>query len=109
MKALALFFGIWVMALIFSSSVYAQAGLGPGWGSQYGGQKNQTSAPPSKECQDFLKDTQGLRKELANKKSEYEKAARDPKTERETKSKLEDQIEDLQKKIESQNTHHCSW
>lgn len=52
--------------------------------------------------QKFMDETAGLRKELHLKKFEYSEALRNPKTDPETISKLEKEIQELKSKIHSQ-------
>lgn len=66
--------------------------MGPGYGNHMYGQYGA-------ETQKFLEETADLRKELNSKKFEYTEALRNPKTDPETITKLENQITDLQDKI----------
>ena len=52
----------------------------------------------SEECQKFLDETAGLRKEFHDKRFEYSEAYRNPKTTPETIVKLEREILDLRRK-----------
>jgi hypothetical protein len=61
----------------------------------------------SEECQKFLKDTIDLRKQLHTKRFEYSEAYRDPKTKSEQLSKLEKEINDLQRKIVEKAPRGC--
>ncbi len=61
------------------------------------------------ECQKFLDDTVGLRKDLHNKRFEYFEAIRNPKTTGETVSKLEKEIRDLQELIYAKAPLGCRW
>ena len=63
----------------------------------------------SEECQKFLDETAGLRKELHDKRFEYSEAYRNPKTTPETIVKLEREILDLQKKIFAKAPLGCGW
>jgi mono/diheme cytochrome c family protein len=63
----------------------------------------------SEECQKFLDETAGLRKELHEKRFEYSEAYRNPKTTPETIVKLEREILDLQKKIYAKAPLGCGW
>jgi mono/diheme cytochrome c family protein len=63
----------------------------------------------SEECQKFLDETAGLRKELYNKRFEYSEAYRNPKTTAETIVQLEREIYDLQKKIYAKAPLGCGW
>ncbi len=63
----------------------------------------------SEECQKFLDETAGLRKELYDKRFEYSEAYRNPKTTPETIVKLEREILDLQKKIYAKAPLGCGW
>ncbi|MEW6003172.1 MAG: hypothetical protein AB1638_11065, partial [Nitrospirota bacterium] len=78
--------------------------MGPGMmGPGYYGQPE--------ECQKFLDETSGLRKELYNKRYEYFEAYRNPKTSPETIVKLEKEIRDLQEKIYAMapRGYACPW
>ncbi len=61
----------------------------------------------SEECQKFLDETVGLRKELYNKRFEYFEAQRNPKTDRETVTKLEKEVRELQEKIYTNAPRSC--
>jgi hypothetical protein len=61
----------------------------------------------SEECQKFLKDTIDLRRQLHTKRYEYSEAYRDPKTKSEQLSKLEKEINDLQRKIVEKAPRGC--
>jgi hypothetical protein len=63
----------------------------------------------SEECQKFLDETAGLRKELHDKRFEYSEAYRNSKTTPETLVKLERDIFDLQKKIFAKAPLRCGW
>jgi len=63
----------------------------------------------SKECQQFLDDTAGLRKELSNKRFDYSEAYRNSQTTPDILTKLEREIFDLQKKIFAKAPLGCSW
>jgi hypothetical protein len=65
----------------------------------------------SEECQKFLDETTGLRKELFNKRYEYFEAYRNPKTSPETITKLEKEIRELQGKMHAKGprTYSCPW
>ncbi len=65
----------------------------------------------SEECQKFLDETSGLRKELYNKRYEYFEAYRNPKTSPETIVKLEKEIRDIQEKINAKapRGYSCPW
>ena len=63
----------------------------------------------SEECQKFLDETAGLRKELYNKRFEYSEAYRNPKTTAETLVQLEREIHDFQKKIYAKAPLGCGW
>ncbi len=63
----------------------------------------------SEECQKFLDETAGLRRELYNKRFEYSEAYRNPKTTAETLVQLEREIYDLQKKIYAKAPLGCGW
>jgi peptidoglycan hydrolase CwlO-like protein len=69
--------------------------MGPGMGYDKGpGYEDDTE-----KYQKFLDDTTELRKELYDKRFEYFEAMRNPDTKQETISKLENEIQELQKKI----------
>jgi Cytochrome C oxidase, cbb3-type, subunit III len=80
-------------------------GMGPGMmgGGMMGRYYN------SEECQKFLDETTGLRKELHDKRFEYSEAYRNPKTTAETIVQLEREIYDLQKKIYAKAPLGCRW
>lgn len=65
----------------------------------------------SEECQKFLDETSGLRKELFNKRFEYFEAYRNPKTSPETIVTLEKEIGELQEKmhVKGPRTYMCPW
>jgi hypothetical protein len=63
----------------------------------------------SEECQKFLDETAGLRRELYNKRFEYSEAYRNPKTTAETIVQFEREIYDLQKKIYAKAPLGCGW
>jgi hypothetical protein len=65
----------------------------------------------SEECQKFLDETSGLRKELFNKRFEYFEAYRNPKTSPETIVNLEKEIRELQEKMHAKGprTYTCPW
>jgi hypothetical protein len=65
---------------------YGGCGTGPGYGQ-------------SEDCQKFLDETTGMRKELYNKRFEYTEAVRNPRTSSETTAKLGKEIRELQEKI----------
>jgi SWI/SNF chromatin-remodeling complex subunit SWI1 len=67
------------------------SGTGYGRGSGYG--------YDAEKYQKFLDDTTKLRKELHEKQFEYSEAMRNPDTKRETIDKVENEIQELQKKI----------
>jgi hypothetical protein len=78
--------------------------MGPGYGTGPGyGQ--------SEECQKFLDETTGLRKELYNKNFEYSEVVRNPKTTPETAANLEKEVRELQEKINSKapRGYYCPW
>jgi hypothetical protein len=74
-------------------------GYGPGYGRR----------PQSQACRSFFNETQGLRKDLMNKKFEYSEALQNPKTSEDALSNLENQIDDLEGKIQAKNTKGCWW
>jgi len=99
-------------------------GHGPGmmWGGGYGMMHGYGHGPgmmwgdygrkpgyfhQSEECQKFLDQNAGLRKELHEKRFEYTEAMRNPKTTRESLAKLEKEIRDLQDKIYSNAPQGC--
>jgi hypothetical protein len=61
----------------------------------------------SEECQKFLDQSSGLRKDLNEKRFEYTEEMRNPKTSRESLAKLEQEIRDLQDKIYSKAPQGC--
>ncbi len=67
-------------------------GMGPGYGGHMYGQTSEAE-------QKFLDETTDLRKELHNKKFEYFEATRKPETGKETITKLEKEISELQDKL----------
>jgi hypothetical protein len=85
-------------------------GVGPGMMGGYGmgpgvmgpGYYNQ-----NEECQKFLDETAGLRKELYNKRFEYWEALRNPKTTQETEAKLRKEIDKLQEEISKKAPLGC--
>jgi mono/diheme cytochrome c family protein len=81
-----------------------QGMMGGGMGQGMMGGYNQ-----SEECQKFLDDTAGLRKELYDKRFEYYEAHRNPKTTVETLTRLDREIFDLQKKIYVKAPLGCRW
>ncbi len=119
MRSSAVFLGLVIIALVFtasSQSAYANGSFGATQTLKAGhdyerayGVGKQYAAASREDCQRFLNDTRELRKDLANKRFEYEEAARDRNTTRETLSKIEDQIMDLQEKIQAKNTQRCYW
>jgi hypothetical protein len=84
-------------------------GMGPGMMGGYGGYGTGPGYGQGEECQKFLDETAGLRKELYNKNFEYSEALRNPKTTTETTAKLDKEIRDLQEKIYSKAPRGCSW
>jgi len=83
-------------------------GMGPGMmGPGYGrgpGYYGQTE-----ECQKFLDENAGLRKELHNKRYEYFETIRNPKSTPESVAKLEKEIRELQEKTYSKAPQGCWW
>lgn len=82
-------------------SGYGCYGPGPGYGCSvegtgYGRHMGRWSGDYDKK---FLDETADLRKELHDKRFEYSEAIRDPKTEPETITKLENEIRTLQERI----------
>ena len=71
---------------------YACPGYGNGWNSGQNGWNSQTN-------QKFLDDTVKLRKELNDKRFEYQEAVRNPNTSREQLAKIEKDIIDLRTQI----------
>jgi hypothetical protein len=82
-----------------------------GRGMMGGGMMGPGYSGMSEECQKFLDETSGLRKELFNKRFEYFEAYRNPKTSPETIVKLEKEIRELQEKMHAQGprTYMCPW
>ena len=73
--------------------------MGPGYGHGRYGQ--------SEECQKFLDDSAGLRKELYNKRFEYFETMRNPQSTPESVEKLAKEISELQEKIYSDAPQGC--
>lgn len=84
-------------------------GMGPGIMGGYGGYGTVPGYGQDEECQKFLDETAGLRKELYDKNFEYSEALRNPKTTAETTAKLDREIRDLQEKIYSKAPRGCAW
>jgi hypothetical protein len=75
-------------------------GMGPGMMYGYGpGMMGPGYYNRSEECQKFLDESAGLRKELHDKQFEYTEALRNPKTTAETDAKLQKDIDELQQEI----------
>jgi hypothetical protein len=72
--------------------------MGPGWRQGYG---------LNEECQKYLDETAGMRKELNNKRFEYFEAMRNPKTKPEELTRLEKEVWELQQKIYSKAPAVC--
>jgi len=82
-----------------------------GGGMMGGGMMGPGYYGQSEECQKFLDETSGLRKELFNKRFEYFEAYRNPKTSPETIVNLEKEIRELQEKMHAKGprTYTCPW
>lgn len=63
----------------------------------------------SEECQKFFDENAGLRKELNNKRFEYQEAMRNPKTTSETIGKLAKELHELYQKIREKAPRGCRW
>jgi hypothetical protein len=63
----------------------------------------------SRECQKFLDETVGLRKELYNKRYEYFEALHNPETTPETAENLHNKLLELEQNIYSKTPTGCSW
>ncbi len=118
MRALSFAFSVIAfVTAIFTQSVYAKLDYqavhsitgGYGYAREWRHSMDYAAASQSEDCQRFLNDTRELRRELANKRFEYDETVRNPQASRETKSQIEDQIMDLQEKIQSKNTKRCYW
>ena len=84
--------------------------MGPGHGMMGGyGMTGPGYFGKSEECQKFLNETAGLRKELHNKRFEYSETLRDPKTTPESAAKHEKEIRELYEKIYAKTPHGCWW
>lgn len=81
--------------------------LRPGYGRSY--ERGYAPRPQSEACQAFLNETQGVHRELHDKRFEYREAIRNPKTTPETLSSIDKQIVDLRWKIQAKNTQGCWW
>ena len=86
-------------------------GMGPGMmGHGYGmgpGMMGPGYYRQSQECQKFLDENAGLRKELHNKRYEYFETLRNPKSTPESVAKLERDIRELQEKTYSKAPQGC--
>jgi hypothetical protein len=85
-------------------------GMGPGMMGDYGmgpGMMGPGYYNQSEECQKFLDESVGLRKELHDKRFEYMEAVRNPKTTSETDAKLRKEIDDLQQEIYKKTPLGC--
>lgn len=82
-----------------------------GQGMMGGGMMGPGYSGQSEECQKFLDETSGLRKDLFNKRFEYFEAYRNPKTSPETIANLEKEIKELQEKMHAKGTrtYMCPW
>lgn len=83
-------------------------GMGPGMMGGYGmncGVMGRCSQ--SEECQKFLDDTAKERKNLHEKRFDYQEAYRDPKTTKETLINMEKEIRELQEKIYAKSPRGC--
>lgn len=74
--------------------------MGPGWG----GRGYYRTSP---ECQRAYDETASMRKELYNKRFEFQEAIRDPKTTNEILDKKEKEMYDLQEKIYNKIPRSC--
>lgn len=86
--------------------------MGPGMMGGYGmgsGMMGPGYYGQSEECQKFLEQNTGLRKELNSKRFDYFEAMRNPKTTPESISKLEKEIRELQEKIYTKASQGCGW
>jgi hypothetical protein len=94
---------------------YGGYGMGPGmmggygYGGGYGPGAGYGPHPQSQACHTFLNETQGLRKDLVEKRFEYSEAMRNPKMTTEDLAALQKQIDALQEKIQAKNTQGCWW
>jgi hypothetical protein len=91
---------------------YGGYGMGPGMMGGYGmgpGMMGHGYYGQSEECQKFLDQNAGVRKELNSKRFDYFEAIRNPKTTPETVAKLEKEIRELQEKIYSKAPQGCGW
>jgi Cytochrome C oxidase, cbb3-type, subunit III len=89
-------------------------GMGPGMMGGYGGGYGGYGMGPgyynqSEECQKFLDETSGLRKELHDKRFEYMEALRNPKTTSETDARLRKEIDELQQEIYKKTPLGCRY
>lgn len=76
---------------------YGPGMMGPGYYNQ------------SEECQKFLEESAGLRKEIHDKRFEYLEALRNPKTTTETNAKLQKDIDELQQEIYKKTPLGCMY
>jgi hypothetical protein len=89
---------------------YGGRGMGPGMMGGYGmgsGMMGPGYYNQNEECQKFLDETAGLRKELYNKRFEYGEALRNPKTTQETEANLRKEIDELQGEISKKAPLGC--
>jgi hypothetical protein len=86
---------------------YGGYGMGPGMMGGYGGYGTGPGYGHGEECQKFLDETAGMRKELYDKRFEYSEALRSPKTTTETAAKLEKDIRELQDNIYKKAPQGC--
>jgi len=87
-------------------------GMGPGMMGGYGmgpGMMGPGYYNQSEECQKFLDESAGLRKELHDKRFEYMEAVRNPKTTSETDAKLRKEIDELQQEIYKKTPLGCRY
>jgi hypothetical protein len=87
-------------------------GMGPGMMGGYGmgpGMMGPGYYNQSEECQKFLDESAGLRKELHDKRFEYTEALRNPKTTSETDAKLRKEIDELQQAIYKKTPLGCRY
>jgi hypothetical protein len=85
-------------------------GMGPGMMGGYGpGMMGPGYYNRSEECQKFLDESAGLRKEIHDKRFEYMEAVRNPKTTSETDAKLRKEIDELRQEIYKKTPLGCRY
>jgi hypothetical protein len=87
-------------------------GMGPGMMGGYGmgsGMMGPGYYNRSEECQKFLDESAGLRKELYDKRFEYMEALRNPETTSETDAKLRKEIDELRQEIYKKTPLGCMY